>query len=205
MIELKLNKYIKGLMDFYNIVVVNPEDPIETKSYKKSSFFSPKETKVVKSYPKRDKILEELNALQASTITPNGMNFNDLWEFCQFVKYAEKTLFYKNDPSRSFYVDSNIDDLSSRQFMIKDLDDTYQLLFKLEKTNDPVDNEIMRIIRLSVSRNYGRKMTNEFIIVNSEIKYNDDADIYLIDKINRILCERVSNTFYEIINLIQYR
>ena len=135
------------------------------------------------------------------------MSFNDLWEFCQFVKYAEKTLFYQNDPDpqRVFYVDSDIDDLSKRQFAIRDLDNTYQLLFKLEKINEPIHNEIMKIIRLSVSRNYGRKMTNEFIIVNSEIKYNDDADIYLIDNINRILYERITNTFNEIINLVRKR
>ena len=203
MIELKLNKYIKGIMDLYDIVIVNPEEPIEIKPEIKTNFFNRKEIKSELSYPKRDKVLKELNDLRLSTITPNGMSFNDLWEFCQFVKYAEKTLFYQNDPKRLFYVDSNIDDLSARQFMIKDPEDTYQLLFKLEKTNEPINNEIMRIIRLSVSRNYGRKMTNEFIIVNSEIKYNDDADIYLIDKINRILCERISSSFHEKINLIR--
>lgn len=203
MTELKLNKYIRVLMNLYENVVVSPEDPII--EIEKSSFLS--KPKRIETYPERNKILEEINNLRISTIIPTGMSFNDLWEFCQFVKYAEKTLFYQNDsdPQRLFYVDSDIDDLSKRQFAIRDLDNTYQLLFKLEKINEPIHNEIMKIIRLSVSRNYGRKMTNEFIIVNSEIKYNDDADIYLIDNINRILYERITNTFNEIINLVRKR
>lgn len=201
MTELKLNKYIRVLMNFYENVVVSPEDPII--EIEKTTFLS--KPKRIETYPERDKILEEINNLRISTIIPTGMSFNDLWEFCQFVKYAEKALFYQNDPIRLFYVDSDIDDLSKRQFAIKDLDNSYQLLFKLEKTNEPIHNEIMKIIRLSVSRNYGRKMTNEFIIVNSEIKYNDDADIYLIDNINRILYERITNTFNEIINLVRKR
>lgn len=183
--------------------IVTQECVIEFE-YKRSKSFPFKKEKIeIRKYPNIELCLKTLKLLKLEKITPKGMKFFDLWEFCQFVKFAEKAFFYYNDPSKLFYVDSNIDEYNKRKFVIKDEENKYQLLFSLEKINCPennFDSQPLEVIQLYVNRNYGRKMTNEFTIVNTEVKYNDDADIYLIDNINRIIYKRISDVFDEIKN-----
>src|SRR5574344_1428899 len=77
------------------------------------------------------------------------LKFETIWQFCQFVKYAEKTKFYHNDINQNLYVDSDLYDMDSRVFIIKDEHD-YQLAFKLEKREGP-NKEKIKIINLTVS------------------------------------------------------
>ena len=202
------NKFIFSFTELYKSVVSEVKSVSEFE-YKSSKSFPFRKQKVeIKKYPQIEINLDILKSLKEEKLNPNGMSFYDLWEFCQFVKFAEKSFFYYNDPSKLFYVDSNIDDYNKRKFVIKDENETYQLLFSLEIEKNPNEGfvlEPLKIIRLSIIRNYGRKMSNEFIIVNSEVKYNDDADIYLIDNINRIIYERISFVFDEIKDSILVR
>lgn len=200
MIELKLNKYIEVAMELYENVVINPETHLIIKERSKKFPFKMIEKKTT---PVIDHTMEKIKRLAEDTIVSSGMKFNDLWEFCQFVKFAEKIIFYVNDPKKQFYVDSNIDDLSKRQFVITDFYNTYQLLFKLEKAENSVNNDILKVIRLSISRNYGRKMVNEFVIVNSSVKYNDESDMFLIEEVNKILYKNLNTVFWNIINMIK--
>ena len=202
--SLLLNKFIYSFTELYKSAISEVVSTSDFK-YKRNKKFPFKKDKIeIIHYPVIEENILKLKSLKENVIIPNGINFNDLWEFCQFVKFAEKAFFYYNDPDKLFYVDSNIDDMDKRKFVIKDENNTYRLLFGLERMQSP-NKEVLKIIRLSVNRNYGRKMTNEFTIVNSEIKYNDDADIYLIDNINRILYERILSTFDEIENYILTR
>ena len=121
-------------------------------------------------------------------------SFDDMCQFCDFVRYAEKVLFYQNTTANDLYVDSEIDS-KIKLFSINVGYDTF-IKFKLEKKSfhDIVGTD-MNIIEIEVKRNFGKEMYNKFTIVNGEVKYNDTSDMRLMDSINILLYEKTLNTF----------
>lgn len=195
---LEFNTFIKLAIDIQNgIDKYKPEVHYKSKLHK---LFK------IKEQPERTwvKPLQEYESYVKINITDApSISFKNLWMFCQFVRYAEKVYFYNNDISNKLYVDSAMEDPSSRVFMINEKD-KYKIVFALEKQTKPGNNanENFEVIKMVVSRFYGKKMVNQFIIVDGNIKYNDISDSYLINNINKILSKSITKVLTDISNLI---
>ena len=127
---------------------------------------------------------------------PNyNLSFIQLWNFCKFVRYAEKTVFWKNIPDNFIYVDSDLYDDKCIKFSLKDRlqDPLIECMFELEKVKVikksivSEDDNYLEVIKLTITRQFGKTMTNVFHIVDADVKYNDSSDILLITTINRLL------------------
>ena len=134
---------------------------------------------------------EDADYIEASTLS-----FLQLWDFCQFVRYAEKVLFFKNDKESPIYVDSKLEDLDSRKFMVKS-DNEVEIEVILEKQAAP--GQTLRIIKLNITRKYGKMMNNQYIIVNDNTDKLDISDNVLIFNINLLIYKCVVNTYISII------
>lgn len=131
--------------------------------------------------------------------TINIVNFISLWQFCQFVRFAEKAFYYPNTPEMHLYVDSEMNDLSKRAFKIK-TDDRMEIFCNLEKVTDPINKKKINVIRLKIQRNYGKQMLNEFTIVDDFVKSKDASDTVLIENIFYLISEEIKGTFGHILN-----
>ena len=125
-------------------------------------------------------------------------SFEQMWYFAQFVRYAEKTIFYENIPTHSFYVDSALDEDAERTFCITKRDVT--IVFKLKWIYDTTQKETLKAINIKVTRDFGKKMINEYTIVNGNVNLKDDSDYTLIAVINDLLYEYTLNTYKCIMN-----
>ena len=147
---------------------------------------------------KKDEINSHINKMIKDMEDANALPFNTLWLYCQFIRFAEKVLFRNNNPKNSLYVDSDMKDYEERRFQLSG--DNFTAIFILSRKN--IDGKTSKIIDLTIKRTFGKEMVNQFIIVDSEVKYNDDSDIYLMNTINQILKNEVATSFYHIINNI---
>ena len=125
------------------------------------------------------------------------LDFNQLWDFCQFVRYAEKVIFFENDIDNDIFVSSSLSDIDTRKFIVK-YNEKVNITLTLEKQSG-VNNETLRIIKLEVIRNYGKMLKNEYVIVDENIDRLDISDSILIMNINRIIYKHVVNTYISII------
>ena len=147
--------------------------------------------------------------------TSEPLSFKFLWQYCQFVRWAEKTVFYKNTTDNKLFVDSAMMDLDKRNFVLSYGDDIL-IQFSLEKQKDPVlkystfdipdpteDRSVYyHVIKINVVRKYGKMMNNKYTIIDSRVNYEDSSDITLMDTINKLLCEAVRNECTYIYDLI---
>ena len=93
------------------------------------------------------------------------------------------------------FVSSTLTDVKTRKLIIKH--DKVDISITLEK-EDTSDN-LLKIIKIEIVRNYGKMMKNEYVIVNGIIDRFDISDNILISNINRIIYKYVLNTYLEII------
>ncbi len=145
----------------------------------------------------------ELNSLKGKylrllySLENDVPSFDRLWQFCWFIRSIEKIFFYFNDPSCKWCVECDFNNpKADRKFRYKD--DNKEIRFTL--SHNVFENDI---ISIHVIRNYGLKMENKFTIVDSNINYDNDTDLYLINEINRMLMKYLSDTFrhvYELVN-----
>jgi hypothetical protein len=205
-IVLSSNRYIKTFIEYYDVCMTEHINKVNKRPSIFKIFARSKLDKSVKSIvvsPKED----EFNALIKNIEKDNGdfsaYSFNSLWQYCQYIRFMEKCFFYKNDPENELYVDSDIDDMNMRSFKIKG--DSFDILFKLTKEKDIATNEPIKILQLKVQRNYGRKLLNQFNIVNEDIKLNDISDKYLIESIEKMIIRNIVDGYKSIseINLNQ--
>lgn len=190
---LMYNRYINLFSKLYNYIISNKNKAIDDipglKEYYQNHKKPFKKIKI-NDYDKcrfiHDSVRKELDEFIAEEcINDNLLSFNSIWQFCQFVRYAEKVVFYKNTPDNKLYVDSNMVDVKERIFTVTEFDTLYK--FKLERVVEPITKEECKVITLNVCRQYGKEMNNIFTIVNEDIKFNDQSDEYLINTINLIL------------------
>ena len=199
---LMYNKYINLFTKLYNYAISSKDKSFEDipgliEYY--SEYNKPfKKKHIINEYDKqvfiKKTIMKELEEfIDEECSMDDIVSFSSLWQFCQFVRYAEKVVFYKNALDRHFYVDSDMLDVKERLFVIeqKNLDSTYK--FKLEKVVDSITKEECKVITLNICRHYGKEMSNIFTIVNEDIKINDQSDQYLITTINLILEKTIKN------------
>lgn len=132
------------------------------------------------------------------------VNFFSLWQFCQFVRFAEKVFFYRNDPDKRLYVDSDMNNLSKRAFKITKKDEQVEIYCNLEKVEDPINHKNISVIRLKVQRMFGKQMVNEFTIVDDYVKSKDSSDSLLIDNVFNMIAEEIKYSFECIMNRAIY-
>lgn len=196
------NEFLLSIYDFYDSVRF-PEEKENTSNsvstYGKKSIWicrkktNDKDIALVSAY---DKIIAFSNRLKKEIPT-----FERLWDFCEFIRTAEKIFFFKNDIDNKIYVEYNMSDdseMSVRKLRIKDSDD-YEIRFTLEKK---ILFETINTIKINIVREYGLQMKNTYLIVNGDIKYEDDSDLYLINEINHKLMDTISSTFLSVSTLI---
>lgn len=127
-------------------------------------------------------------------------SFEQMWYFAQFVRYAEKTVFYNNDTDKPLFVDSALDEDHERIFVIKK--DEYELRFKLQWIYDSTLKQMIKVVNIKVSRSYGKEMTNEYVIVDGKLKLNDVSDFLLMNMINDILFDCTLDTYKQVMNAL---
>lgn len=180
------NKYIAFFNTIYDLLLKDdleePEQPTNKKSFR---LFNNK-NKSEEPYNKRlarEKIDTFINE---ECKFDNLLSFNSLWQFLQFVRYAEKAIFYINDPdSCALYVDSDINEVKLRLFKITTTES--EIKFKLERVKDEVNDKRYSIITIHVERLHGKKMQNIFTIVDQDVDFQDISDLYLMNTLNIIL------------------
>lgn len=121
------------------------------------------------------------------------IKFSVMWDFCQFVRWSEKVVFYRNEKDSDIFVDSGLDDVDKRCFVINISDDVY-IKFLLEKerisynvSNTISDKPYATSIKIEVIRTYGKEMKNTYTIIDDKINFNDTSDLELMNIINNEL------------------
>ena len=196
---LMYNRYINLFSKLYNYISSNKNKSIDDipgiKEYY-AKYKKPFRKLKIDDYDKQVfiqySVRKELDEFIAEEcMIDNLLSFSSLWQFCQFVRYAEKVVFYKNTLDQKLYVDSEMADVKTRIFAITDNDTEYK--FKLEKVIEPISQEECKVITLNICRQYGKEMNNIFTIVNEDIRFNDQSDEYLINTVNLILEDSIKH------------
>lgn len=216
----ELNQFINYAEKLMNAYDKDKEtiETVENISYRKKFLWIKYDKKITKqeeiSTYNRSKIRKDIKEfIDKNTSEP--LSFKFLWQYCQFVRWAEKTIFYKNTTDNKLFVDSAMMDLDNRNFVLSYGEDIL-IQFSLEKQKDPVlkytsfditdlteDKSVYyHIIKINVVRKYGKMMNNKYTIIDSKVNYEDSSDITLMDTINKLLCEAVRNECYNIYELI---
>lgn len=120
-------------------------------------------------------------------------DFEQMWYFAQFVRYAEKAIFYDNDTDKPLFVDSPLDEDHERIFVISK--SNYIIKFKLQWIYDSTAKQMLKVINIKIDRNFGKEMSNEYIIVDGNVKLKDVSDFILISIINSILYDATLDTY----------
>lgn len=200
------NKYINIIYEIFNSYLYGKEIEVVHKEEAKLLGIIPyiktvkemrnisveNSTKDLKSFKERE-----------LTSTLDIVNFKSLWQFCQFVRFAEKSFCYINTPEKHLFVDSEMNDLSKRNFRIS-TDDRLEIFCTLEKVNEPVNRKHIDVIRIKIQRNFGKQMLNEFTIVDDFVKSKDSSDSILIENIFYIIAEEIKNSFNHILSKVVY-
>lgn len=117
-------------------------------------------------------------------VVKSPIKWIDLWTFCQFVRWAEKSIFFVNDKDNELYVDSDIDNVDVRRLVVNA---TSNVMIQLELKRQVTPVETLEIIVIQVSRNYGKQLKNRYMVVNGEVDYPDGSDRDLMLTINTYL------------------
>lgn len=207
---LQYNKYIGFFTEMYNYIMdsVNEIDKTDFTPAKKDKKFDwylglhkNMSSTELKNQALR-KLVEEIRCKKDQFIKEecqieDMLTFSSIWQFCQFVRYAEKTIFYPNKLENDFYVDSDMLELQSRKLSIKLYDTDIKL--DLEKISDNISKHEFKTIKLNINRLYGKKMTNMFTIVDEDVKCYDSSDTYLINTVNKLLYDNMILTLVAIL------
>jgi len=197
------NKYINIIYIMFNAHLNGKKIELKRKTEKKFLGFIP--ITVNEAYLENlmvENANDELKVFinKEMTNTFDMVNFKSMWQFCQFVRFAEKVFNYINRPERKLYVDSDMNDLSKRSFKISTDDKTMDIFCFLEKVNEPINKKNICVIRLKIQRKYGKQMMNEFTIVDDFVKSKDTSDSMLIDNIFNLIATEMKDTFSSIIS-----
>lgn len=173
------------------------------KSEEKKSFFDRFKKKEVKIYELPNEFVSSYNEIKNyldNILSNPAQDFWTLWRLCQFVRWAEKVVLYKNELDSSYYksifVDSAIN-ADEREFVF-DIVEGARVYIKMELVQKPyikiTESAYNEVLTIMVQRSFGKKMENKFVVINGESDLIDDGDIYLINQINKHLNYVIRNT-----------
>ena len=161
----------------------------------------------VDTYPELDDIADKGKASVANTREKfsdyNTIEFNDLWEYCEFIRWCEKMLLCKNEKSESIYSDAPMDSLDDRTLYVNKNGYYIAVTLKMSKKADfdsVTDSLKFRTVTdLVIVRNFGNEMRNKYTIVDSTIKYSEQSDRDLIYLALNILYDGIIKHYHDII------
>ena len=142
-----------------------------------------KKTLVEANHPELQKAIDNYTK-HVNHVVKSPIKWKDLWTFCQFVRWAEKSIFFVNDKDNELYVDSDIDNVDVRRLVVNA---TSNVMIQLELKRQVTPVETLEIIVIQVSRNYGKQLKNKYMVVNGEVDYPDGSDRDLMITINTYL------------------
>lgn len=212
---LKDNQFITLATRLYDLKVmheIRDPDYIEYKTEKKGLFGKIKK----ELYLPEEALYKEIRNFIERTLCEDSdipLTFRTIWEFCDFVRWAEKALFYDNSLSTRVIVDSVMgagiinDDPKVIVFRtIRSNDVDIKLELKKMKVNqesilnlDTGVTTTSKIITIEVSRHFGKNMKSKYVVVDENVNYKDLSDIYLMNTINKIIKDCTIAVFREVI------
>ena len=138
----------------------------------------------------------------------NTIEYGDLWDYSEFIRWCEKMLLYTNNQSDCIYSDASICSLDDRTLLFNKQGYTITVMLKMSKKADfdsSTDSLLFhKIMRIIVERNFGKRLVNKFNIVDDEIKFNNESDIMLYEVIKEIINATIkdhyTNIVYKIFN-----
>lgn len=147
----------------------------------------------------------------------DSISFSILWKYCQFIRWVEKTCFYKNDLTKTVICDSPMysdgTEEDERKLIIQSSDVIIKL--SLKKTRNDQTPSILdindtnaysiyfKIINIDIKRKYGKMLNNKFTVVDGQTTIRDNSDEYLIRTVNKIVKDSIINHFLSIMSFIQ--
>ena len=199
---LDLNKEkekLESKLFFNNKKILEIDEAIKVEELKLDTTYTIQINKNAESVKKEiEKFIDNLS-------NKDSIEFDTLWDYAQLLRWAEKVIFYKNDIINYIYSDSEMNSLDKRKFLIQN--DEYMMIFSLEKQEISIfdtytDKEFVEVIKIEIRRKFGKELSNTFVIINRDVKFEDDSDLYLINTINLLLKKSIINSFQEIVDII---
>jgi hypothetical protein len=193
------NEFLKLVYDFYDYYKFPPEEKVVEVKKGEGLLGFLKTTTITEKDIAREELYSSLSKMHKS-LKNDTPTFDRLWDFCEFIRVAEKIFFYYNSPENDLYVEADITNAGSgtRKFRISDTELGTELRFTLDKDVLGVNS-----IRIIIVRDYGLKMENSYTIADGQINYQDTSDLYLINEINFKLKKVMNNSFTQILRFIE--
>lgn len=150
-----------------------------------------------------------IDYVNKNILSKPNQDFWTLWKFCQFVRYSEKIFLYENNPEaeQRIYVDSAMKNDEEPAFTITTC--KYRIFIKLQLISKPnlglanfTESAYNQVITIMVNRNYGKKMSSKYIVIDGEVELEDDSDQYLINQINKDINYSIQNTIVDIVETL---
>lgn len=203
------NDFIKFIMEIWDWIYLGfaESDIRQVLSYSDRSFIFNKKRKRANIDDVLENCFEEkvkhnclvnYEDLLLNKIYPEMISFNTLWNFSQFIRFSEKCLFYNNNQSKPLFVDSDL--YSEKEHRMYIPSEEFDIYVKLTKIKDDVLDREICSVNIKIIHKDGKKMTNEFIIVNDLPKLDDDSNVILLCNIKTILKDIFITTLEEIVN-----
>ena len=210
------NVFINKAIQLYYDIQTGKKDYIDTEeTIEKSRIFGNDIKKVKVPVKKEVPVIDRYCQSAKLALCINPLYFNNLWQFCQFVRWAEKVVFYRNEAINKLYVDSAIDDVDCRLIVYSEKD--IQIKIKMEKVPNPayIPNTLSDILsmdknvqqyfksmKIVVDRKYGKEMTNKFTIIDNDTEFDDFSDKMLYETICKKFLDEIHNITILIFHMI---
>lgn len=131
------------------------------------------------------------------------ISFESFWQFAQFIRFAEKVSIYDNNQDRDIFVDSDLYSDTVHKLIVR-IDNDIKIFIKLEKKIGlQYEGEIIPVIYIRVAHENGKKLTNEFTIVDDSPKCRDMTDSWLLNMLTDKLTIIFTQILEEIMNNIK--
>ena len=212
----EFNEVIESVLDLLDYKCNAKIDLLEDNTVNRASFFGK---------GKKKQIPEELRVAMASIRSQketiynmDGLDFKLIWDFLQFCRWAEKVMFCDNSVESGIYVESDLMQFTER-FAVFNIGKSanFEIRMKLEKINNPKYNDTpefgielsnpepkyLNSMTLVITRDFGKKMKNTFIIVNGEVEYHDSSDRHLLSVVSNIISDCMYKKYCEVCSKIE--
>lgn len=185
------NPFVSNLFDLYDKAYFSSESDWKMEKVEEFCFCGITKKKEMvnvgarEAYEKAKKFSDGLSVQSLDLTTIN--------QFCDFIRVIEKCLFYINDTDSRLFVDSGLED-TTKVLIYKS--DEMQFKIETKSIKDPTQHNTYReVLQIDVKRLYGKQMVNTFTVVDRDVKYNDDSDLYLINTLNLVLLSNMKSIY----------